>query len=72
MKIKLLEDDPEYQQQLIEEIITYHKENNVPVDPDEVREQFVWKSNKELRKILLATQYTYSNKRLRKKQQPIE
>ena len=46
MEVKLLENDSEYQQQLIEEIITYHKENNIPIDLDGVYEQFVWKSNK--------------------------
>ena len=40
MEVKLLEDDPEYHQQLIEQIIEYHRENDISIDPDGVREQF--------------------------------
>ena len=64
-------EDLEYRQHIIDEIISYCREHEIHLGYDEIREQLLWRNNKELCKFLFRTKYTYGYKGTKKKRRDI-
>jgi hypothetical protein len=68
---KVDEDDAEYREHIIDEIISYCREHDIFMGYDEVREQLLWRNSKELCRLLFKTKYTYGYNGSKKKRRNI-